>query len=137
MSDTMKRWKKNAKDTYKDIKDIDPEKATKQQFILYAACVALGGDEDSKDEVMPVMSESPSYSTPAIPQATMSYADIVRDEIESAERYADMGENDISEQELSHAHYFLSKLKAQAITSEDKALVRELWAHLNLARGRL
>ena len=85
MSDKMKRWQKNAKDTYKDLKDIDPDKATKQQFILYAACIALQGHEDYQGEV--------THSTPETDAqgenegAVGVLLDYMADELADSERY--------------------------------------------------
>lgn len=41
MADKMSGWQKNAKDTHRDLKGIDPEKATKEQFLLYGASLAI------------------------------------------------------------------------------------------------
>lgn len=75
---------------------------------------------------------------PIKPQLTTErLKEIVTQEIARAETYTDMQEFEIAKQGLECAKYFLSKLKMQAITDEDKIAVRELWAHFNLAKDKL
>jgi len=107
MSDKMKRWQKNAKDTYKDLKDLDPDKATKQQFILYAACIALQGHEDYQGEVT---HPTPEAATQGENEGAGGILlDYMADELADSEKYIKLWQQtgnkdfkEISKQELSH-----------------------------------
>lgn len=66
MSDKMKKWQKNARDTYKDLKDVDPDRATRQQFLLYASCVALMGYDESREETIQPDPETAAQGNPVL-----------------------------------------------------------------------
>lgn len=95
-----KKWYKNAKDTLKDFKNLDPDKATKEQFIMYAACTALLDHDESPVEAM----ESPTTPHSKTPE---DYAD---DELSDAEDYHSLGLDWIAHDELKHAAYWIGKL---------------------------
>lgn len=107
MSDKMKQWQKNAKDTYKALKDIDPAKATRQQFILFAACVALQGHMPSLDETVRTQPESATHGKNE--GLTTILLDYMNEELSDSEKYIalwrDTGNKDfkeIAKQEISH-----------------------------------
>jgi len=138
MSDKMKRWQKNAKDTYKDLKDIDPDKATKQQFILYAACIALQVHEDYQGEV--------THSTPETDAqgenegAVGVLLDYMADELADSERYIKLWQQtgnkdfkEIAKQELSHFEI----LAKYARTVEPNIDLNPYMVHHNALLARL
>lgn len=47
-----KKWKKVAKENYESLKEINPDKATKDQYLLYAASVAMLDHFECKDETI-------------------------------------------------------------------------------------
>lgn len=107
MSDKMKQWRENAHDTYKSLKDIEPDRATKEQFILYACCIALQGHEDTQDETIHSAPEAAAQGeNEGMAGILTSY---MEDELADAEKYLklwrDTGDKDfeeIAKQELSH-----------------------------------
>jgi len=124
MSDKMKRWQKNAKDTYKDLKDIDPDKATKQQFILYAACIALQGHKDCQGE-----STHPTPETAAQGENEGGGSEIlhhINDELSDANTYYDLwaktkepAYKQFSSDEVRHAEFWFNMARQKGIPQSE------------------
>ena len=128
-SDKMKRWQKNAKDTYKDLKDIDPDKATKQQFILYAACIALKGHDDYQGETTHPIPEHTAqgeskadtdYITVEDGKTPCTPLDYAEKELSGAEEYyamwiesKEMDYKKMAQDKLRHSEFWLMKAKGQ------------------------
>jgi len=102
-----KKWKKIAKENYKALEGVNPDKATKDQYLLYAACVALLDHFEYEDE-----STHPTPETAAQGEnegAGGILLDYMADELADAEKYLKLwhetGNKDfkeIAKQELSH-----------------------------------
>ena len=50
-----KGFYKNAKDTLKSMKDLDPETASREQFIMLGACLSILADEEHLGDSFPAM----------------------------------------------------------------------------------
>lgn len=55
------KWKKVAKENIESLKDINPDKANKDQYLLYAASVALLDHEEPQGQYIQLESENVLY----------------------------------------------------------------------------
>ena len=102
-----KKWKKVAKENYESLRDINPDKASKDQYLLYAASVALLDHFEHMGE-----STHPTPETAAQGEnegAVGVLLDYMAGELADGEKYLKLwhstGNKDfkeISKQELSH-----------------------------------
>lgn len=63
-----KKWKKVAKENYKALENIDPDKASKDQFLLYSASVALLDHFELKDTSINLALETSPQSANEVAQ---------------------------------------------------------------------
>ena len=102
-----KKWKKVAKENYESLRDINPDKASKDQYLLYAASVALLDHFEHMGE-----STHPTPETAAQGEnegAVGVLLDYMADELADSEKYIKLWQRtgnkdfkEIAKQELSH-----------------------------------
>lgn len=119
-----KNWKKLAKENYKALEDVDPEAATKDQYLLFAASVALLDHFEYKDKDIHSEDENALQGkTEGKEETLLSHAE---DEVSDAEMYyrywtdtKDPKFLEISKQELDHCEYWV-KLARESGIQESK-----------------
>lgn len=97
-----------ASENYADLKNIDPSKATAQQYMLYGATIALGGDKAAYNESIQETSKNDvERKTEGLERVLV---ETLGEELEDAEKYIDLwhktGDKEfrkIASDELSHA----------------------------------
>jgi len=102
-----KKWKKVAKENYEALEDISPDKASKDQYLLYAASVALLDHFDRQGELThPTPETAAQGKNEGVAGILLDY---MADELADAEKYLKLwhetGSKDfkeIAKQELSH-----------------------------------
>jgi len=116
VDEKIKLWEINAADTYKNLENIDPEKATKEQFLLYGASVAILNNMkcDSSDNKLPI-----------------SFAN---EELSYADKYLQIGEIEIACQELEHALYFINKAQENSQSMADLDLLKNIKIKYNILK---
>lgn len=100
-------WQEVAAENYDHLKDIPPEKATRDQFTLYAACVALQGHKGLRGETIHSGPETAAQGENEAAESILT--EYMEDELQDAEKYlklwhetSDKDFKDIAKQELSH-----------------------------------
>lgn len=108
-------WQEIARENYFDLKDIPPEKASRDQFVLYAACIALEGHmPPSKESVSPGIEAEPQNASVDV-RKMLEYAN---NELEDSELYyslyidtKDKKYKEFALDELAHSEYWMKKAK--------------------------
>jgi len=133
-----KKWKKVAKENYESLRDINPDKASKDQYLLYAASVALLDHFEHMGE-----STHPTPETAAQGEnegAGGVLLDYMADELADSERYIKLWRQtsnkdfrEIAKQELSHFEI----LAKYARTVEPNIDLNPYMVHHNALLARL
>lgn len=129
-----KNWKKVAKENYKALEDIVPETATKDQYLLFAASVALIDHFENRTGTIAAESKAAKLSH-------MDYMAHVHDEYEAANQYyeywaktKDPKFKEMALQEVQHGDYFLKLAKDSNVISDDALQDAMTWRGAVLAR---
>lgn len=133
---TAQDWLQLKKDAQKLLNDLDLSNLSKNGFITLGACVAILDHQIPCENYLNAQPQIAAQITPE-PLAIEKLKELVTKEIESADFYFSIGEIDFTNDNVRHATYWLSKLKAQAITQENKTFVRDMWTHLSLIKQRV
>lgn len=101
-------WNDVARENYKTLKNIDPSNATMQQYLLYGATMALGGDKYICDEVISETEEKQVERKIEGLERVLIIS--LGEELEDADKYINLwhktGDKEfkkIASEELSHA----------------------------------
>jgi hypothetical protein len=107
MTENQKRkWLSHAVDTEQELETLDPDKATKEQYLLHGASLAILMAENHMQAAdHPRQSYSSEFDR---------YMDYVADELRDMEKYINIGEEDIARDEARHAEYFIKKARGKA-----------------------
>lgn len=115
-------WQEVAAENYDHLKDIPPEKATRDQFTLYAACVALQGHKEPQDEsIQPEPKTAAQVENEAAESILTEY---LAEELADAEKYLKLwhetGNADFKDIARDELHHF--ELLAKHARSVDSSI---------------
>ena len=120
-----------ATETLKSFDGMKPHEICKEDFILYASCIAILSNIDAK-HTEPMESITETHSTP---HDASEYINYMREELTDAQKYIAAGLPEIAEEELAHAMYMYDKAMPLVKTNKDMQMLNDLrMRHDNLKK---
>ena len=116
-------WRATVEDEIAKLLNLEP---TEQKAITLAALILLRDKWRRAEKTDAPTSVAGDMETGAPPDSFASMVDLADDELADADKYIQMGEDNIARDELRHAQHFLDKAKAEAFAKEDQTIVRDL-----------
>jgi len=143
MTEQINKIKTHAEDTLYNLDPIDPDKMTRDQFLLYGASMAILNAHNGDDTTIieagqgvdfpeKIKSQKPkrhiSYKNPDIEY----YFERVQSELNDSEGYYqkyietnDANYVNLLQQENQHANIFINKLQSMPLSTDEKAELNE------------
>lgn len=140
-----KKWIQSAEDTYNDLKNIDPTKASKEDFLLMGACVALLDHEEGEantghpeqqtaavDAPSPAEEPAPSHIESLMLEMLDHFKSYMEnksmEQLRNSPHHGDYAEDDLRkllkvEAEIAEALY-------RTADAEERKLIGECWGRI-------